>query len=424
MPEIIVKLGDRVVQKYLLYKDQRMSVGRAPDNEIAIENPAVSRRHATVQMVNGRYIIEDNNSANGTYVNGVRVTKTEILDKDVITIGKHKLHFYNQDVAAVQVAQPVMEEGTVAVGGSSPSASLRVSQGKQKDQVYPLNKVETRIGRAADNEIRLNDWFVSKHHAVIGHKGSVYILRDLDSWRHTMVNGEEIKEVALKNGDEIQFGPKITMKFELAEENGGKRKPVELAAAAPSVEVKEDAGQDSQATGHDAQTPVPQDSEAVSIEPADQGVSSSERAPISEPSPETSSNVIPIEEPQAEVPSSDAEAEEAEGGFEAGGGRKRRRRKKKRHEREAQSGHENDDGEESQEEAVPAPAAPVADSAPAAAQVEVAPTPPSVDLSQLSDEQRQEVAMWEKALQNPSAIIRKQAARKLKQLTGQDYDIS
>jgi pSer/pThr/pTyr-binding forkhead associated (FHA) protein len=227
MPEIIVKLGDEIKQKYYLYKDS-VTIGRAPENEIAIENLAVSRRHAEIGRDNGSYVIEDLNSANGTFVNGVQVTRTEIVDKDVISIGKHKLYFYNQQVAPMQMVEKTM----LVTRPAATKAMLRVVKGKQTDQVFELSKVENRIGRATDNEIRLGDWFVSKHHAEIVRKGMVYVLRDLDSWRHTTVNGQIVDEQVLKPGDEIQFGPKISMVFEVAEgtaaREGSGRKPVEL----------------------------------------------------------------------------------------------------------------------------------------------------------------------------------------------------
>ncbi len=426
MPEIIVKLGDRIVQKYLLYKDQRLMVGRAPDNDIAIENPAVSRRHASIQQVDGRYIIEDNNSANGTYVNGVRVTKTEILDKDVITIGKHKLHFYNQEAPApaVQVA-PVMEEKTMMTGqAAAPAATLRVTMGKQKDQSFTLNKVETHVGRAPDNDIRLQqDWFVSKHHAVIGRKGSAYVIKDLESWRHTMVNGEIVTETTLKDGDEIQFGPKVAMRFEVSEAvaapvEGSARRPVEL--------------------GEPPKEPPPQE-EGVEILPVEtEGVieKAEERSPeVAATSGMTEAVSIPVEAAPEELePEAEEEAEEVGVAAEESGeehdqggspehGSRRKRRRKRRRDRHGSEMPGSPAEAAPQQQAVPVappPAEPVAVEAPSES---VAPAPPPAPPSgEFTDAQRQEIAMWEKALANPSQVIRKQALRKLKQLTGRDYD--
>ena len=63
MPELIVKLGDNVVQKYFFDKDV-LSVGRARDNDIVIENLSVSRNHALVRLFDYNYILTELNSAN------------------------------------------------------------------------------------------------------------------------------------------------------------------------------------------------------------------------------------------------------------------------------------------------------------------------------------------------------------------------
>src|SRR5436190_22828932 len=109
MPEIIVKLGDNVVQKYF-FMNEPMRVGRAPDNEIAIENLAISRNHAMVSSDNGRYYVEDLGSSNGTFVNGARVKRSEIADRDVISIGKHKLFFYDLKAAREVSRRPSLAD--------------------------------------------------------------------------------------------------------------------------------------------------------------------------------------------------------------------------------------------------------------------------------------------------------------------------
>lgn len=232
MPEIIVKLGDQIVQKHYLSQD-KISIGRSSENDISVENLAVSRHHANVIRVNGTYYIEDLDSSNGSFVNGVRVTKTELANKDVIAIGKHELYFYNQDVPAVSNPIDMVEKTMIVSHAPKVTALLRVTRGKHKDAEFVLDKAETRIGRAADNDIRLTDWFVSKYHALIVRKGLVFAVRDLDSWRHTYVNGEEVEEHTLKPGDTIQLGPKIQAVFDVPESadsvEGSGRTPVEVS---------------------------------------------------------------------------------------------------------------------------------------------------------------------------------------------------
>lgn len=64
-----------------------LSVGRAPDNDIVISDPNVSRHHATIRFEGGRYYIQDMDSRNGVYVNGGRISSSEISPEDAIYLG-------------------------------------------------------------------------------------------------------------------------------------------------------------------------------------------------------------------------------------------------------------------------------------------------------------------------------------------------
>ncbi|MCC7105752.1 MAG: FHA domain-containing protein [Chloroflexi bacterium] len=68
---------------------QEMTIGRRSDCDIVVADPSVSRLHATVRQGPGAVQIEDAGSANGTWVNGVRINGPHVLsDRDVIQIGK------------------------------------------------------------------------------------------------------------------------------------------------------------------------------------------------------------------------------------------------------------------------------------------------------------------------------------------------
>jgi len=65
-----------------------MRIGRTPDNDLAIDDLGVSRRHAELgKSASGRYEIIDLGSHNGTFLNGARVNRAEIGDEDIIGIG-------------------------------------------------------------------------------------------------------------------------------------------------------------------------------------------------------------------------------------------------------------------------------------------------------------------------------------------------
>lgn len=90
MFEVSVKLGDRLVTKYR--GQGETNIGRDPGCELMLDNLGVSRRHAQLREVGGRFIIEDRNSTNGVFVNGTRITgATEVSSGDEVKIGKFVL---------------------------------------------------------------------------------------------------------------------------------------------------------------------------------------------------------------------------------------------------------------------------------------------------------------------------------------------
>ena len=70
------------------------SIGRHPRSTICLSDPLVSKRHAIIHDVAGVYVYEDLGSANGSFLDGVRITKHKLQDKDEITLGKVTLTFY------------------------------------------------------------------------------------------------------------------------------------------------------------------------------------------------------------------------------------------------------------------------------------------------------------------------------------------
>jgi pSer/pThr/pTyr-binding forkhead associated (FHA) protein len=67
--------------------DELITVGRAPDNTIVIEDPSVSGRHARLQLVGEIYRLKDLDSTNGTRVNGIPIMETALRFDDRIRFG-------------------------------------------------------------------------------------------------------------------------------------------------------------------------------------------------------------------------------------------------------------------------------------------------------------------------------------------------
>jgi len=104
MARLILSLDSQVLAEYNMSKE-RYTIGRLPDNDVRIDNPAVSGHHSLIINILNDSFLEDLNSTNGTYVNGKLIKKHALQNGDVITIGHHQLRFADQ-----QVGEPEQDE--------------------------------------------------------------------------------------------------------------------------------------------------------------------------------------------------------------------------------------------------------------------------------------------------------------------------
>ena len=98
MARLVLTLDGQVLAEYNMNKE-RYTVGRLPDNDIRIDNPAVSGHHSLIINILNDSFLEDLNSTNGTYVNGKLSKKHALQHGDVITCGHHQLRFVEDDDA-------------------------------------------------------------------------------------------------------------------------------------------------------------------------------------------------------------------------------------------------------------------------------------------------------------------------------------
>lgn len=94
-PSIVLVREGTVIQKYKVH-GTRLVIGRDADNDIPVASEYISRHHVQISFYNDAYWASDLKSTNGTFVNGKRVHKHQLRDKDVIALGHHRLVF--QDV--------------------------------------------------------------------------------------------------------------------------------------------------------------------------------------------------------------------------------------------------------------------------------------------------------------------------------------
>src|SRR3984885_1920687 len=90
MPKLVLKFENSVL-KEMPVGSREVSIGRSPENGLVIDNPAVSHYHARVFNEEGRLMLEDFGSMNGTFVNVQRVKMVTLKPGDSVGIGKHTI---------------------------------------------------------------------------------------------------------------------------------------------------------------------------------------------------------------------------------------------------------------------------------------------------------------------------------------------
>jgi len=236
MAKLVLSMNGAVQGEYEL-DQERFTIGRKPENEIPIDNLAVSGKHALIITILDDSFLEDLGSTNGTYVNGKLVKKHALKDGDVIAIGKHELKYINENAsddedefektmiikpgsasAAVAAAQAAQQAGAAA---DAPAPAAASGSGGM-----PLGRLTVLNGPIAGKELELTKALITlgkpgTQVAVISRRPQGYFLThiesDGDGKRYPVVNGEAIgpKAYQLKDSDLIELAG-IKMEFAAA----------------------------------------------------------------------------------------------------------------------------------------------------------------------------------------------------------------
>ena len=121
MARLILSLDNQVLAEYNMTKE-RYTIGRLPDNDVRIDNPAVSGHHSLIINILNDSFLEDLNSTNGTYVNGKLIKKHALQHGDVITIGHHQLRHTRGKAIVVTVTNLVGRNRVVLIDDGDDAA--------------------------------------------------------------------------------------------------------------------------------------------------------------------------------------------------------------------------------------------------------------------------------------------------------------
>jgi hypothetical protein len=92
-PALVVRSGGGRAGEHFVPQGERTTIGRSPDCDIFLDDVTVSRQHAVLRRNGDSFVIEDQGSLNGTFVNRGRIESVELTDGDEVQVGKYRLTF-------------------------------------------------------------------------------------------------------------------------------------------------------------------------------------------------------------------------------------------------------------------------------------------------------------------------------------------
>lgn len=223
MAKILLFLENSLLAEYPLDK-VTSHIGRRPNNDIHIDNLAVSGEHAVIAKIGHDYYIEDVGSTNGTTVNGEEIQKHVLHHGDVIELGKHQLKFIVEEVlnhiGTEQKAEDAGFEKTVMLKPSVPKIEvepalitpiavvenvpqmpenqpLKVESTKTENLPPATAKIQILNGASVGRELNLNKAMTTLGKAgvqvaVITNRANGFFVTHVEGKVHPLVNNKSI----------------------------------------------------------------------------------------------------------------------------------------------------------------------------------------------------------------------------------------
>lgn len=239
MPKLILKAHGAVVKEIKLDKS-RLTIGRKPDNDIVLDDQSASGHHLRIIQIQSVFFVEDAGSSNGTFVNGKKTDRKQLVSGDQVTIGQHTLLYQEDTAHAVAPSAPkaafdadktvvmtpeLQRELLKAQGGKAAAAAqtkqvivLTVVAGTTDQKEYKLTGPVCIIGSQDNATVKIAGWFAPKRAALLNRQGGGYAVTMSEEGKKVLVNGNAIQgSMALKEGDLIEVAG-VTLQYSTKEE--------------------------------------------------------------------------------------------------------------------------------------------------------------------------------------------------------------
>jgi pSer/pThr/pTyr-binding forkhead associated (FHA) protein len=190
----------------LHFKDNRQSacwvteklycIGSASDNQLVIDDASVDSLHAKVFSEDEKYVLKDNNSASGCFINGQRITQKEILPGDTLRFG---------DVEMIVLDPRKLHEQDDDTDQSAPWRLVSDSSWLPGKTFIIMPDRAVIIGRTDKCDITIPGTHLSRRHTELRIQGSKLLVKDLGSANGTFLNDKSITEATAENGDRLRL---------------------------------------------------------------------------------------------------------------------------------------------------------------------------------------------------------------------------
>ncbi len=196
-----IRMGTGVPDEHPLWQGE-LTLGRARDNDVILDDPKVSRHHLKLIVTPQMLLALDLGSHNGVQLNGQPLSPrapTPFQPGDVLTAGAFAISLRPVSAQASAPALPAER----LMFSTQPGLTLSAPQQFSKQL---LDQPSLTIGRALDNELIVNYGRISAHHARIEQTPNGYMLTDLNSSNGSFYNGQRVASRLLADGDVIYLG--------------------------------------------------------------------------------------------------------------------------------------------------------------------------------------------------------------------------
>lgn len=217
MAYIRIYLNNVLLDQVELNEDN-LTIGRDPKSDIVLDNAGVSSQHAVIEKNHGLFVITDNDSKNGVFVNGEKTDQRTLKYRDEIQIYNYLLKFMAvaglQEEADPDIAKDgkLEQTGTMEVDVSDVQDLLKLREQKKEAYVellnakssqtrYSFDRTDIKIGRSRTCDIHTSGWFSPRLAAEIQRRKDGYYLMPGKRGRVER-NGQPLKEpIKLEDGD-------------------------------------------------------------------------------------------------------------------------------------------------------------------------------------------------------------------------------